>query len=303
MEQQILLIDDTQQIHSLVSTLLSSEPIRVHSAFDGESGIVLAESLKPDLILLDVEMPGRDGYEICRRLKAMPDMFNTPVIFLTALTNAVEKVHGLELGAVDFVTKPFNPSELIARVRAALRTRHVIKLLEERAMVDFLTGLGNTSMFQRRLEAEVAMRTRTKQPLAVVAVDVDGFQNINDTYGHPFGDRVLQLIARIINEVCRVEDVSCRLSGDAFAILTPNTQPADAVLLGKRLLAAMSHLQVEHKGAPVPFKCSVAVAPSMDTYDRLMLQRANEAMDQSRQQGSDDIAMANSEAWATVAAA
>jgi diguanylate cyclase (GGDEF)-like protein len=303
MEQQILLIDDSPQIHTLVTTVLSAEPVKIHSAYDAEFGITLANSLSPDLILLDVEMPASDGYEVCRRLKASPELFNIPVIFLTALQSAEDRVHGLEIGAIDFVSKPFNPSELIARVRAALRTRQVIQMLEQRAMIDFLTGLGNKAMFQRRLEAEVALRTRTNQPLAVLAVDVDGFQEINDAHGHPFGDRVLQRIAEIINKVCRVEDVSCRLTGDAFAILAPNTEPTHAALLGKRLLAATNDLQFEHQGTQVDIKCSVAVAPSMDIYDRLMLQRANEAMDDSRKQGLDGIAAANAESWAIVTSA
>lgn len=303
MEQQILLIDDTPQIHSLVTTLLASEMVKVHSAFNAESGIVLANSLKPDLILLDVEMPDGDGYEVCRRLKSNSELFNIPVVFLTALVNPAEKVRGLELGAVDYVTKPFNPAELIARVRAALRTHQAIKMLEERAMIDYLTGLGNKAMFQARLEAEVALRIRTRQPLAVIALDVDGFQEINDKYGTPFGDRVLQKIGSIIRGVCRVEDVSCRLAGDAFAILTPNTSSENAALLGKRLLAACSNLQFEHQQTKLQIQCSVAVAPSMDTYDRLMLQRANEAMNESREQQLEGIALANASAWATVASA
>src|SRR2546421_11098697 len=116
MKDQILLIDDSKAIHPLVSALLADEAVEIHSAFDGESGLPLAPSLKPNLILLDVEMPNMDGHETCRRLKADKALFNTPVIFLTALSSAEDKVKGLELGAVDYVTKPFNPSELLARV-------------------------------------------------------------------------------------------------------------------------------------------------------------------------------------------
>src|SRR5271154_5347795 len=133
MNQQILLIDDDKKIHALVRALLADEPVEIQSALDPEYGLTLAASLRPDLILLDVEMPGIDGYEVCRRLKVDPDLFNIPVIFLTALSTVEEKIRGLELGAIDYVTKPFNPSELLARVRASLRTRHVIRILEEKA--------------------------------------------------------------------------------------------------------------------------------------------------------------------------
>lgn len=197
--------------------------MQIHSALDGEQGLLLAESVRPDLILLDVEKPGIDGYEVCKRLKTNADIFNIPVIFLTAMSTPEQKVHGLELGAVDYVTKPFNPAELLARVRASLRTHGLIQLLEQKALIDFLTGLGNIAIFKRRLAAEISLRARTGNDLAVIVVDVDDLQNINDTQGPPFGDRVLQKIATILSGVCRTEDVPCRLGGDAFVILTPNT--------------------------------------------------------------------------------
>lgn len=300
MEQQILLIDDSPEIHTLVTTLLESEPVRVHSAYDGESGLILAQSLRPDLILLDVALPGKDGYEICRLLKESSNIFNTPVIFISARNGVEEKVYGLELGAVDYLSKPFDPAELIARVRSALRTQAFIRLLEEKAMLDSLTGLGNMNMFEHRLESEVALRIRTHQPLAVIAIDVDGFQEINDMFGHRFGDRALKAIAKIISTICRVEDVTCRLSGDAFAILTPNTKSEQAQLLGKRLFKALADLQLEHEGNAVRLKCSVAVAPSMDDYDRLMLERAHEVLDESRKEGAEGMSLAHAPGWAEV---
>jgi diguanylate cyclase (GGDEF)-like protein len=282
MKSQILLIDDAKPIHTLVTTLLSDEPVQIASAMDGAYGLTMAKSLRPDLILLDVEMPGIDGYEVCRRLKLDPELFSIPVIFLTALSSPEEKVRGLELGAVDYVTKPFNPAELLARVRGSLRTRQAIKLLEERALIDFLTGLGNRAMFKQRLAAEVSLRVRTGKSLACIVVDVDDFQSINDEQGHPFADRVLQAIAKVIGDKCRVEDVACRLGGDAFVILTPNTEPPEATGLANRIESALKDLQLNHKGFPIKVKCSVAVAPSIDVFDHLMWERANQAIDQAR---------------------
>jgi len=300
MKKQILLIDDTRKIHPLVSALLSNEPVEIHSAYDGEYGLNLAKSLKPDLILLDVEMPVMDGYETCRRLKADPQLFNTPVVFLTALGATEEKVHGLELGAVDYVTKPFNPSELLARVRASLRTHHVVQLLEENALVDFLTGLGNKQMFKQRMNAEIALRVRTSKPLACIAIDVADFQAINTTCGHPFADRVLQEIAKIIKSVCRVEDVPCRLVGDSFVLITPNTEINEAKQLALRLHAALAKLQLEHHASQVKVKCTVAVAPSIDAYDRQMWERADRSIDLSRKHGVEDVTIAtNQSAFAT----
>ena len=295
MKKQILLIDDTKKIHPLVSALLSEEPVEIHSAYDGEYGLNLARSLKPDLILLDVEMPVMDGYETCRRLKADPQLFNTPVVFLTAMGATEEKVHGLELGAVDYVTKPFNPSELLARVRASLRTHHVVQLLEESALVDFLTGLGNKQMFKQRMNAEIALRVRTSKPLACIAIDVVDFQAINTIQGHPFADRVLQEIAKAIRGICRTEDIPCRLSGDSFVVITPNTETAEAALLAKRMHAALAKLQFSHRNLPVTVKCTVAVAPSIDAYDRQMWERADQSIDLSRKHGVEDVTIAANE--------
>jgi diguanylate cyclase (GGDEF)-like protein len=290
MKQQILIIDDSKPIHALVSTILAEEPVQIHSAFDATFGLTLAASLRPDLILLDVEMPGIDGYETCRRLKSNPDLFNTPVIFLTAMAATEEKIRGLELGAVDYVTKPFNPSELLARVRASLRTGQLIRILEDKALVDFLTGLGNKAMFKQRLAAEVALRIRTNKPLAVIAVDVDNFQAINDAYGHPVGDRVLQAVATAITDVSRVEDVACRLGGDAFAILTPNTETPEATGLANRLKSALAVMAVTSRGKKIEIKCSVAVAPAIEPFDRSMVDRANDSIAQARQRAHADAA-------------
>jgi len=295
MKQQILLIDDTKQIHLLIAGLLSNEPCELHFATDGISGLTLAQSLRPDLILLDVEMPGIDGYETCRQLKAEPDLFNIPVVFLTALTATADKVRGLELGAVDYVTKPFSPAELLARVRASLRTNRAIRMLEENALIDFLTGLGNRAMFKQRLAAEVSLRVRTKKALACVVVDVDHFQEINDSEGHPFADRVLQDIAKVLERAVRIEDVACRLGGDVFVVIAPNTETEDASRLAERISRDLKALVFEHRDRIVDVKCSVAVGPSIDTYDRSMFERATAAIEEAKKTGHSGVAVANRE--------
>ena len=289
MKQQILVIDDSKQIHSLVGGILAEEAVDIQYAFEGEYGLTLAKSVRPDVILLDVEMPGMDGYETCRQLKTDPELFNIPVIFLTALSTTDDKVRGLELGATDYITKPFSPSELLARVRAALRSHRAVQMLEQHALVDFLTGLGNRTMFKRRLAAEVSLRVRTNAPLACVVVDVDNFQAINDIQGHPFADRVLCKIAEVISKSVRVEDVACRLGGDAFVILTPNTEIDAACLLANRIQAALNDSKLNNRGFPVEVKYSVAVAPSIDRYDQSMHERAVQASQEAKQQSRTGV--------------
>jgi diguanylate cyclase (GGDEF)-like protein len=295
MNQNILVIDDSKEIHSLVNAMLSDEPVEIHSAFNGESGLTHAASIRPDVILLDVEMPGINGYEVCRRLKTDPDLFNTPVIFLTALCTTEEKVRGLELGAVDYVTKPFSPTELLARVRASLRSHRAIQMLEHTSLVDFLTGLGNRAMFKQRLAAEVALRVRTQKPLSCIVVDVDNFQAINDVQGHPFGDRVLQAIGATLRAVCRIEDVACRLGGDSFVVLMPNTEIADATLLAARIESSLNALEFNEPASPVEVRFNVAVAPSIALYDRTMCERANQAIEEARERGQSGVILATAE--------
>jgi DNA-binding response OmpR family regulator len=123
MTQRVLIVDDTKNIHALVKARLAGEPVELQSAFSGAEGLAQAGTLLPDLILLDVDMPDMDGFETCRRLKAQPATMNIPVVFLTGAGSTDEKIRGLELGAVDYVTKPFEPAELRAIVRAPLRTK------------------------------------------------------------------------------------------------------------------------------------------------------------------------------------
>ncbi len=139
MLRKILLVDDDAAIHALVRAHLAAEPVEVISARDGESGLALAERLLPDLILLDVDMPEPDGFEVCRRLREDPVTLNLPVVFLTAANTIAQKVNGLELGAADYITKPFDPEELVARVRGALRTKARFDFLANRRVDHFLS--------------------------------------------------------------------------------------------------------------------------------------------------------------------
>jgi len=290
MHQRILLIDDSKAIHSQVKSLLGDEPVTIHSAFDGQFGVPVAVSLRPDLILLDVDMP--HGFEIYCRLMADPATARLPVIFLTARAGTEELMRGLNLGAVDYVTKPFKLSELLSRVRAALRTSHLIGLLEDKAMIDVLTGLGNRAMFDKRLMAEVAARIRSGNPLSCIVLDVDHFKDINDRYGHSFGDQVLCKIADALTAICRVEDIACRYGGEEFVVLAPRTSAEHAALLAERMRIAIASIPFRQQGESITVTCSFGVADAAGTFDRLMLERADQALYHSKGKGRDCISIA-----------
>jgi diguanylate cyclase (GGDEF)-like protein len=300
MNQQILVIDDSDKIHPLVKAILAGEPVDIQSATDPQYGLLLAQSIRPDLILMDVDMPGMNGFEACRQLKSNPATADVPVIFLTSLSDVKEKVHGFSLGAVDYVTKPFNRAELMARVRASLRTNQVIRTLEEKALIDPLTGLGNRAMFVQRFEAEVALRVRFKTPLSCILMDVDHFKQINDTWGHPVGDQVLKMIGKVIAELCRTEDVACRFGGEEFVIIAPHTNATDAEIFAERIRKILADTRFKPEGMAmnpllgdyIKVTASFGVAEATDLYDRSMLQRADDAMYQAKQEGRNRVVVA-----------
>jgi diguanylate cyclase (GGDEF)-like protein len=289
MKQQILLIDDSDNIHTLVKSLLAEEPVEIHSAFDAQYGLELAASLRPDLILLDVEMPDENGYEACRRLKADSDTASIPIIFLTALATTAEVVRGLNLGAVDYIAKPFKLSEMLSRVRAALRTSHIIRLLEEKALIDAVTGIGNRALFKDRFKAEVALRVKSGNPLSCIALDVDQFKFINDTYGQPFGDYVLHGIGVALTEVCRVEDVPCRIEGERFVVLSPYTGIEEALALAEKMRVAVENIPFTRDDKALAVTCTFGVAQALHPYDRSLPQRAEQALDRSKNGGFNRV--------------
>jgi diguanylate cyclase (GGDEF)-like protein len=234
-KSKILLVDNSKIMHGAVKARLLAEGFEFHSAYGGEEGLALAATLLPDVILLDVEMPTPNGFEVCRRLKDNPMLSNIPIIFLTGITTVEEKVKGLNLGAIDYVTKPFDAAELQARIKASLRNKELLDLLSKKAMIDGLTGLWNRSYLDQRLAEELAFAKRHKTPMSCVMLDVDHFKSINDKHGHGFGDLVLKSIANILQQLCRDEDICCRYGGEEFAILVRNTDGVSAKLFAERL--------------------------------------------------------------------
>ncbi len=231
-QQTVLVIDDDRMVRRLVDLRLKDLSVRVESAADGPTGLAEARRLKPDLVLLDVSMPGLDGFEVCRQLRHHPSTRDIPVIFLTGSDAAGEKAKAFELGAVDYVTKPFEPGELRARVRAALRTQALVEALETQARTDSLTGLPNRAAFRRRL-TECIERAHSNESyhFIVLFLDLDRFKVINDSLGHGVGDQMLIAVADTIRRVVADETVDhgingfiARMGGDEFTILIEPTE-------------------------------------------------------------------------------
>ena len=236
----VLIIDDSSDVHRLLRARLRHEDIELVSAESSRQGLQAAQTLRPAMILLDLEMPDLDGFELLRHLKNTPATLDIPVIVVSGLQSAQDKVMAFDLGAVDYITKPFNLTELRVRVRSALKMHRLVQMLAQCAQLDGLTGLWNRAYFDKRWSDEIAAALRHGRPLSLAMLDVDQFKSINDTYGHPTGDSVLQGLAKILQRECRQEDVACRYGGEEFALIMPDTQVADAVVVCERIRTALA---------------------------------------------------------------
>jgi len=248
----VLLVDDSIDVHRLLQARLRHEQITLVGTTKAGEAVELARTQKPATILLDLDMPDMDGFEVLRALKDDPHTHNVPVIVLSGLQSSEDKVTAFDLGATDYVTKPFDLAELRARLRAALRMDHLLRLLADRADVDGLTGLGNRAAFNKRWAEKFAECRRYNQPLAMALLDIDFFKRVNDTYGHPAGDQVLVGTAQLLQRECRTPDVACRYGGEEFVLIMPNTSAADATTVADRIRAAMAQLVwPKHPESPV----------------------------------------------------
>ncbi|HET6247677.1 MAG TPA: diguanylate cyclase [Tepidisphaeraceae bacterium] len=260
MAQRVLLIDDCYTIHGLIKARLKDQRLEWHGTFDGKQAVETAASILPDLILLDVDLPEMDGFEVCRRLKDDPRTMDIPVVFLTGATSTEEKIRGLELGAVDYIAKPFDPAELRARVKVSLRTKLLTDLLTTRAMVDAVTGLWNRDYFDARLTAETAIAADEQHDLACILIDIDRFRNVNVEYGHAFGNEILRDVAQLLLETLAPQDVISRYCGGQFAVICPTTSGEEAHATADRVREAIEHHTWTRGAMPVHVTCSAGVS-------------------------------------------
>jgi diguanylate cyclase (GGDEF)-like protein len=287
--QTILVVDDDKSIHWLLAVQLMDQQVELRSVYTGDDGLKAAIAAPPDLILLDIDLPDLDGFEVCRRLKSNPATNRIPVLFLTGYCSPERKISGLNLGAVDYITKPFDPAELTARIGASLRTKRLVDLLEHKALVDGLTELWNRAYFDHRLHQE---ETRTsRQPLvnSCIMLDIDHFKSINDRFGHPFGDLVLRGVGAVLVAGCRNEDSACRYGGDEFAILLPGVDATAAAVLAERLRSTIANLDFVCQGEAVKVMCSFGVADTDGTDIDSLTARADAALYEAKRQGRNRV--------------
>jgi diguanylate cyclase (GGDEF)-like protein len=288
--RRLLLVDDDVDSLAVARARLAGDQIEIACAASGKDGLAAARSEKPDLILLDLDMPDMSGFEVCRVLKADPELCMIPVLFLSGSGAPNDKVRGLDLGAVDYITKPFDDFELRARVRAAIRTKQLQDLLIEHAHVDPLTGLSNRRALMDRLQMEWARMERHGSELSFIMADLDHFKRVNDRHGHSIGDKLLQEVARTIAGQCRDSDLPSRYGGEEFAVLVPSTSLPGASRLAERCRQEIEKVQVQAGGEAVRTTASFGVAdtaqvPSAES----LVDRADQALYQAKAAGRNRV--------------
>ncbi|MCZ0963732.1 GGDEF domain-containing response regulator [Paracoccus benzoatiresistens] len=242
----ILVVDDEISNIEILGAILDKD-YEVCFALSGAQALEVAGHVRPDLILLDIVMPGLDGYQTCLLLKESPGLSDLPVIFTTALDASESEVRGLSLGAVDYVTKPFQPVVLRQRIGNHIRLKQQRDQLASLAMTDPLTGLANRRGLESRLQAELDRLARTDGKLSVIMLDIDCFKTFNDSHGHPAGDRCLKMVGRALEgAVQRAGDLCARYGGEEFACILPGVGHGGAMHLGETIRAGIEALAIPH---------------------------------------------------------
>jgi two-component system cell cycle response regulator len=255
---RVLVVDDEEDARTALAEVLAPD-CEVLAAGDGEEGARLARLEHPDLVLMDLFMPRLDGIQALQRLRADPSTGDVPVIFVSARGDDTVKARALDLGAVDYLQKPFSERELRARVERHLRLSRSQSALRELAQTDPLTGLANLRAFRTRLADEVKRARRYRTPLTCVMADMDNLKPVNDELGHAAGDRAIAAVAAVIRAELRETDFGARYGGDEFVLL-PHTSGEDGRTLAERICARLRETVLEASDRRVPLGASFGVA-------------------------------------------
>jgi diguanylate cyclase (GGDEF)-like protein len=263
-----LLVVDDQPINIQVMHQVFGGDYQVFMATSGTQALSICQTNPPDLVLLDIVMPGMDGFEVCTELKANDATCNIPVIFVTAHTDAAQETHGLSLGAVDFIAKPVNPAVVRARVKTQLTLKFQSDLLRKLVFLDGLSGVFNRRYFDQQLGVEWARSTRSSSPLSAIMIDVDHFKLYNDHYGHQAGDDCLRQIAMALKACLkRPADLVARYGGEEFGCILPDTAFDDAMGLANEMERKVRALGIPHEASSVARVVTVSVGVATRTVD------------------------------------
>lgn len=296
--KKVLIVEDTALTREMVKDTLSTENFTVVEAKDGLEGIRIAYEENPNLIILDVVMPRMDGFALCKILSQGSETRDIPIIMLTSKTSPTDVKKGLEAGAVDYIKKPFDKVELLARVESALRVKsyktqinYLKTKLKELSSTDELTNLKNAGYFWDYLNREVNKIPRLKKPLSLIIIDIDNFKKINDNLGHLAGDRVLKEIATTLTVNLRRYDLLARYGGEEFVVVLIDTDEDEALKVAEDLRKRVGETAFKENGKSFNVSASFGIASlipempknSMNTIS--LFERADKALNEAKEKG------------------
>ena len=244
----VLIVDDMAANIAILSDLLQSD-YKIKIAKNGQRALDIAHGdEKPDLILLDIEMPHMSGYDVCEALKSSSDTKSIPVIFVTAKNDTSDEEYGLNLGAIDYIKKPFHPAIIKIRVKNHIDLKLKSDKLEDLSMCDSLTNIPNRRFFNETFEKKYKEIQRDKKDLALIMIDIDFFKRYNDNYGHWQGDECLRKVAQALRKTLkRPTDSISRYGGEEFVVLLKDIDKEGTKIVARSLVDAVADLKLEHK--------------------------------------------------------
>lgn len=296
MKSNILIVDDIPKNLQVIASHLGDEEYELTMATSGEAALKALVQEHHDLVLLDINLPGIDGYEVCTRIKNNKDLKDIPIIFLTAKTEISDIVKGFEVGGVDYITKPFNKSELKIRVKTHLELyllkeelKEKNKELEIAALTDHLTSLYNRRYILEFLKNEVARISRGTAYSGIIIMDIDNFKSFNDTYGHEAGDLILVEVSRVLKESIRINDKVARWGGEEFLVVLPETTLFDSRNVAEKIRSNIERLLIMYKetklAVTITAGCSVLENKDIDS----AINSADEKLYLGKEQGKNRV--------------
>ena len=296
---RVAIVDDDAAIRRLVHLYLSRAGYEVTEFATGKQARAELVRFPWDLAILDRRLPDMDGVVLCHQLKGHAELRNRYIIMLTGEDEAEDKILGFELGADDYITKPFQPAELLARIRAAKRIIDLQKELMESnrrlellSITDGLTKLHNHRHFQDELSRAFEESQRYHRPLSLVIADLDFFKKINDTHGHAVGDEVLKAVSAIFQQSIRSTDLAARYGGEEFALMLPETELQDAVAFAEKLRSIVASSPMETQAGPIQLTISLGVASvphSLIHSPKELIVTADKALYRAKKNGRNQV--------------
>lgn len=308
-KMHVLVVDDNpQNLKVLGNILKENTDYNLSFAMSGEEALDYIKKNVPDMVLLDVMMPGMDGFKVCTKIRESENAAEVPVLFITAKSEPEDIIKGFKVGGVDYITKPFNEAELLMRINTHMELKRARDLLEEKnrelieaygkiehlALTDTLTGIANRRYITNLMGKEASRSRRNGALFSLIMCDIDFFKKVNDTYGHDTGDYVLCEVSRIIQENIRKQDIVSRWGGEEFLIMLPETGGESAVSVAEKLRATIERFPMEFGD----HKFSITMTFGVSVYESELgieksIKKADNALYEGKQTGRNRVVQAH----------